>query len=111
MRRTSVWVLSLVLVLGVAGYALAAAGTATAKGTVSAVDAQGMSFTVKAKGGEETFKLAGNATLKAGYKSITFTDLKAGDWVQVAYTTSGSDKQATQVTVLGEAHAKSGSGR
>jgi len=116
MRKLPVWVLSLVAVLVVAGVALAATAPApapvtahsTAKGTISAVDAAGMSFTVKGKGGEWTFKLADKAVLKAGSKTITFGDLKAGDWVQVWFTTSGSDKQATQVTVLGEAKPKAG---
>jgi hypothetical protein len=114
MRKVPVWVLSLVVVLAVAGMAMAAAAPAAApaaassnaKGSVSAVDASGMSFSVKGKGGEWTFKLADKATLKAGYKTIAFGDLKVGDWVSVDYTTSGSDKQATAVTVLGAAKPK-----
>jgi hypothetical protein len=112
MRKIPVWVLSLVAVLAVASLAMAAAApavaAATAKGTISAVDAPGMSFTVKSKGGESTYKLADKAVLKAGSKTIGFGDLKTGDWVQVWFTTSGSDKQATQVTVLGEAKPKAG---
>ena len=115
MRKLSLVVLSLVLVLGVAGLSLAAgmeksaaAATTTAKGTVGSVDAQGNSFTVKSKAGEETYKVAGSTVLKAGYKTIGLSDLKAGDWVQVAFTAAGSDKQATQVTVLGSAKPKAG---
>jgi Cu/Ag efflux protein CusF len=113
MRKFSLVILSLVLVLGVAGLSMAAemqhamAPTMT-KGTVGSVDAQGKSFTLKSKAGEETFKVAGNATLRAGHKTIGLADLKAGDWVQVAYDTAGSDKQATKVTVLGEATPKNG---
>ena len=115
MRKLSLVVLSLVLVLGVAGLSLAAdmqksapAAAATVKGTVGSVDASGNSFTVKSKAGAETFKVAGNTVIKERYKTIGLADLKAGDWVQVAYTTAGSDKQATQVTVLGEAKPKAG---
>jgi hypothetical protein len=111
MRKLSLVVLSLVLILGVAGLSFAAdmaAAATMAKGTVASVDAPGNTFTVKAKGGAETFKVAGTTTFKAGYKSIGLGDLKAGDWVQVAYTTAGSDKQATQVTVLGSAKPKAG---
>jgi hypothetical protein len=111
MRRTTVWILSLVLVLGVAGMALAAMDHATADGTISAVDAQAMSFTIKVKDNEETFKLADKATLTEASHSINFADLKTGDWVKVAYTTSGSNKEATHVTVLGVVHPKMGSGR
>ena len=52
--------------------------------------------------------MAGNTVIKEGYKTVGLADLKAGDWVQVWYTASGSDKQATQVTVLGEAKPKAG---
>jgi len=112
MRKLPIWVLSLVVVLAVASLAAAAAAPAVAsaktKGTISAVDATGMSFTVKGKGSESTFKLADKAVLKAGSKTIAFGDLKTGDWVQVWFTTSGGDKQATQVTVLGETKPKAG---
>jgi hypothetical protein len=110
MRKVSVWVLSLVLVLSIAGLALAAGqetgGHGKAKGTLSAVDASAKSITVKSKAGEETFKVADNATLKAGHKTIVLADLKTGDLVQVTFATAGSDKQATMVTVLGEAKPK-----
>ena len=109
MRKASVWVLSLVLVLCVAGLSLAAGhetGNSRAKGTLSAVDASNKSITVKSKAGEETFKVADNAMLKAGHKTIALSDLKTGDWVQVDYATAGSDKQATMVMVLGEAKPK-----
>jgi hypothetical protein len=85
-----------------------AAATTMTKGTVSSVDAQAKSFTLKSKAGEETFKVADNATLKAGYKTIALADLKAGDLVQVSFAASGSDKEATKVTVLGEAKPKAG---
>jgi Cu/Ag efflux protein CusF len=117
MRKFSLMILSLVLVLGVAGLSMAAEtqhaaattmATTMAKGTVGSVDAQAKSFTIKSKAGEETFKVADKATFKAGYKTIGLADLKAGDWVQVAYDTAGSDKQATKVTVLGAATPKNG---
>jgi PDZ domain-containing secreted protein len=116
MRKFSLVVLSLVMVLGVAGLSLAAAvnhpaataAASTTKGTVGSVDAQGNSFTLKMKAGDETFKVADKATLKAGHNTISLADLKAGDWVRVAYTTSGSDKQALEVTVLGSAKPKAG---
>jgi hypothetical protein len=108
MRKASVWILSLVLVLCVASLSLAAGGhevgNGKAKGTLSAVDASNKSITVKSKAGEETFKVADNAVLKAGHKTIALADLKTGDLVQVTY--AGSDKQATNVTVLGEAKPK-----
>jgi hypothetical protein len=117
MRKFSLVVLSLVMVLGVASLSLAAAvnhpaataaAASTVKGTVGSVDAQGNSFTIKSKAGDETFKVAEKATLKAGHNTISLADLKAGDWVRVAYTTSGSDKQALEVTVLGSAKPKAG---
>jgi Domain of unknown function (DUF5666) len=111
MRKISLVVLSLVLVLGAAGLSLAAetqhmAATTMAKGTVGSVDASGKTFTLKSKAGEETFKVADNATIKEGHKTIGLADLHAGDWVQVSYDTAGSDKQATHVTVLGAATPK-----
>jgi len=117
MRKFSLVVLSLVMVLGVAGLSLAAAvnhpaataaAASTAKGTVASVDAPGNSFTLKMKAGNETFKVADKATLKAGHNTITLADLKTGDWVRVAYVMAGSDKQALEVTVLGAAKPKAG---
>jgi hypothetical protein len=106
MRKLSAWILSFALILGFAGLVSAADSHGVEKGTISAVDAQGNSFTLKAKAGEETFKLADKARLKAGSHTIALSDLKAGDWVQVSYTTAGNDKQAVQVTVIGEAKPK-----
>ena len=108
MRKFSLVVLSLVLVLGAVGLALAAEAPSMVNGTVKSVDAPGNSFTIKSKAGDETFKTAGNTVLKAGYKTIGLGDLKAGDRVKVAFTTAGTDKQATQVTVTGSAKPKAG---
>jgi hypothetical protein len=117
MRKFSLAVLSFALVLGAVGLSQAgpvkhpvetAAAAKTAKGTVGSVDAAGKSFTLKSKAGDETYKVVDAATLKAGGKTISLADLKAGDWVRVAYTTSGSEKQALEVTVLGEAKPKAG---
>ena len=84
MRKFSLMILSLVLVLGFAGLSMAAetqhaAAATMAKGTVGSVDAQAKSFTLKSKAGEETFKVADKATLKAGHKTIGLADLKAGE--------------------------------
>jgi Cu/Ag efflux protein CusF len=117
MRKFSLAVLSFALVLGAVGLSRAAevkhpvetaAAAKTSKGTVGSVDAQGKTFTLKSKAGDETYKVLDSATVKAGHKMISLADLKAGDWVRVAYTTSGSDKQALEVTVLGEAKPKAG---
>jgi len=133
MRNISLGALGLVLMLGSSAVPLMAATSAATKktappataaispnpdrggvrGTVTAVDVQAKSVTIHPKtGGDQTFKLAANAKVKAGGNEATLANVRTGDVVQVLWALNGKAKEAMRVIVLptGTPHAKSALG-
>ena len=99
MRKVSIPALILCLVLGTAVIAMAKETTHTAKGTVTAVNAAGNSFSVKEKTGEETFQVAPATKLEEHGKTITLAELKSGEEVTIWYTTNAGKNDASKVIV------------
>jgi Cu/Ag efflux protein CusF len=135
MRKISLGALGLVLMLGMVSSAVAATTSASSaakkatppaspaispnpdrggvRGTVTAVDVQAKSVTIHPKtGGDQTFKLAANAKVKAGGNEATLANVRTGDVVQVLWALNGKAKEAMRVIVLptGTPHAKSALG-
>ena len=83
------------------------APTASARGTLTAVDTAANSITLKNGKHEWTFTLASNAVIHEGSKPITAADLvnDKGREVKVRYSESGGTKSAQSVMV---AAAKTG---
>ncbi len=79
------------------------AKTEKAIGAISSVDAAGASLVVKTKSKTDTFSVPATAKITSHGKAITFGDLKAGEKVEVTYTTVGSSMTASAVTLLGHA--------
>ena len=102
MRR----IFTLLAVMVMAG-TFAAAQTAPAKqatakatkvsGTIVSADAT--TLTLKALKGEEKFALTADTKIKQGTKTLTATDLTAGEKATVTYTKAGDQMTATQVVV------------
>jgi uncharacterized protein DUF5666 len=111
MRKLSVVALLLCFVLGTAVVAVAKGTTkhATvhhAKGSVATVDSAGNSFTVKGKTKDETYQVTSTTKLQEKGKPITLSGIKEGDTVEVWYTVSGTNNEATKVIVLPAPPAK-----
>jgi len=91
--------------VGHSGHEILSGPIIATKGVVSTVNAKDLTFTVKSKAGDESFKVTETAVVKAGSKTISLGELRAGDHVQVSYTGSGSAKHVSEVAVLTEAKA------
>jgi hypothetical protein len=121
MRRTSVWILTLCLVLGTAALGFAQSSTSTSaaattetktttttktktstkahhpaakhmKGEVTAVDATAKTFSLKGKTADESFTLTEKGTVTVNGKKSTLADVKVGDMGTATYTTDKEKK-------------------
>jgi hypothetical protein len=99
MRKVSISVLILCLVLGTAVVAMAKDTSQTANGAVTTVDPAAKSFSVKEKTGEETFLVTATTKLEERGKTITLADLKSGEEVTVWYTANAGKNEASKVIV------------
>jgi hypothetical protein len=55
--------------------------------------------TIKTAKGEESFAINGDTKLTSAGKTITATDLQAGENASVSYTKAGDQMTATKITV------------
>jgi hypothetical protein len=109
MRKVSISALVFCLILGTAVLAMAK-GTSMSKshmtkGSVTAVNTTGNSFTVKAKT-DETFMVSTSTKITQNGKPITLADVKVGDSVQVWYTANAGKNEASKVIVHAAKPAK-----
>lgn len=65
----------------------------------SIVSADATTLTLKGAKGEEKFALTADTKIKQGAKTLTATDLTAGEKATVTYTKAGDAMTATQVVV------------
>jgi preprotein translocase subunit SecF len=101
MKKTIAIVLSVIFVLAVAS--LAFAGTKQVTGDITAVDAKASTVTVKGRSGEVTVDVVDSTKIKAGAKSMTLQDLKAGEKVKVVYTEADGKNTAKTIEMKAKA--------
>jgi len=111
--RVSISALILCLILGTAVVAIAKETTHLAKGSITAINTTGNSFSVKSGTGNETFLVTGGTKIEEHGKTVALADLKSGEEVSVWYTTNAGNNEASKVIVhtMKAKPAKSGSRR
>ncbi len=99
MRRVSALAIT-ALFLGTAFLGSAAAKEVTVKGSVTAVEDDGKSMTVKGEAGETTFKVSSKRTkFKKGTEKAGRKDVAAGKTVTVLYDDENPAKEAISIEV------------
>lgn len=113
MRKVSIPALIVCLVLGTAVVAMAKDTMHTAKGSITAINTAGNSFSVKEKTGDETFMVTASTKIEEHGKTVKLADLKSGEEVSVWYTTNAGNNEASKVIVhtMKAKPAKSGARR
>jgi hypothetical protein len=103
MRRTAVVFLTLCLMLGMSIAALAKKPAAvTIHGAVTSIDLGQSTFSTDGKNhGKLTFTLAQKAVITQDGSVVGFGALKVGDIVEVRYTESDGNKEASLVDIQG----------
>lgn len=77
----------------------------TVKGTITKVDAEGKSITIKSDTGTQTFVLDSQATVRLqDNPSAKLNDLKQGDMVSVKFSKQGASNRALMIQEVDKAH-------
>ncbi len=95
MRKTAISALVLCLFLGLSVVAMAK--TMTAKGAVTATTDS--SITLKGKNGDESYWSNADSKIMKNHHKVMVSDVKAGDWVEIWYTTKDGKSWITKVEV------------